>query len=129
MGVEVHWFDANQTLLYYRVQDGCTWDEAHTTLQTGRSMARQVGHEINVIVDLLALKGEPPDILYRVQKLLEDRPANIAHVVWVSRWTFIHHLAATFARAFVPLVENHHLARSLEEAQQILSNRNHPVPG
>ena len=84
MGIQVHWDEQESDILVFDLRAQWTWDEAHTTIQSGLEMINSTAYPVYVMT--LTDHGFPPSpsILNEFQKVARVLPPHVMLVVVVT---------------------------------------------
>lgn len=125
MPVRYSWMNEAHTIVKYDFEHIWSWQEAHAIFDEVRGQIIDLGHRVDVILDMRNSARLPPDALSNVRQVATQRPRNGGIIVVIGANQLLP-LYATFQnvyRAFRHILRIRFVA-SLEEALTVIAEEN-----
>ncbi len=121
MPVRIHWFDADQTIVYYTFEGKWTWDELYPVYYEAIAMEKAAPHRVDVILDFLRSDGVPGGALTHLKNISDKQPENIGLSIFVTENRFLNALYSTGAKFYKNIGRYFRLAPSMDEAIRMIA--------
>lgn len=123
MSIKVDWLDSKKHVLSLTFPANWTDAEMLSAARFTRNEIARVNHEVYAILSFNEDDGVPGGFFQALQLLEQYAPENLDSVLAIMDWQTAT-LATNVLRRVVPrLVENLHLVKDIQAAQQIIQKR------
>jgi hypothetical protein len=100
MGLSVHWHNAEQTIICFKISGEWTWDDMHSGIDRCYQMMDAVQHTVATLFDVKEAAGLPPSALTNMRYLNRKRHENSGKVVIVGLSPLHRVILNTFAKLY-----------------------------
>jgi hypothetical protein len=121
MAVQLYWDQNNPDILILDLGSGWTWEDFHAAVERGIEMAQSVTTPVYAISIPGARFPSPVGILGHFNLVMQHLPANMVLVVIVAENYFIETVNRIFFRVSPAAGAISRIARTLDEARQIIA--------
>ena len=128
MSITVTWGNAEKTYTVFRFEGKWTWDEYHQSIQDGLVLVKDCPYTVNILIDMTECRLFPQNLLSHFNHSMSEPPKSFDLAVIVTSSKFVEILAGMIERASAQRKTRFRVAKTLEQAHQILAehDKEHP---
>ncbi len=120
MSISVSWGNAEKTYTVFRFEGNWTWEEYHQSIREGVALVKDCPYTVNILLDMAQCRLFPKNLLSHFNHSMSEPPKPFDLAVVVTSSKFIELLAGMIERAPGPRRARFRVAKTLEQAHQIL---------
>jgi hypothetical protein len=123
MPINVHWYDAEQTIIRYEFQGRWSWDDLYEAVKTVERMVKPLAHRFDVIFNVKHTIGMPSGAIGHIRGLSGNTDEHWGMGVMVGGSTFFRTMMQIFLKLNPKFQDRYTLAESDEDAVRVIRNR------
>jgi len=124
MGIQINWYNAEQTILKYEFEGKWTWHDLDEAVQKVNEMLASVPHPVHILIQFHG--GLIPNGALSQMRIKNSKPeANWGGGVFVGVHPLLRVLVTTFLRLYPPMAERYAVAETEDEALAIIQKWQH----
>jgi hypothetical protein len=123
MGIHVSWYDSSETIIVWKFEGEWDWLQYHAAINRAVMMIKRVHHTVDSIMDLRDNRSLPPDAILNGKRWFVVAPENFGVTVVAGASGLIQGIANTIASIYKPFTAKILVARTLDEAVQIILDK------